>query len=172
MRCFRKLTLLLACLGVTLAAPLPALAVDFYVNACCLNTTPVSGGGQTKTVSVHVGTNETTNPSVWVAYVTLEAKGSDGFHCMTQNFKEAVFHPAIAMPVRFQVVYPPPKRLPSGAIVQLPGAHPPVEYTLKATITKVTPTPSGDVASNNVHEYPYDLLAGGAPACVNMAGPN
>ncbi len=125
-----------------------------------------------KTVSVHVGTDETTNPSVWVAYVTLEAKGSNGFQCKTANFKETVFHPAIPMPVRFQVVYPALKLLPSGAAVQLPRVLPPVKYTLTATIMKVTPTPSGDAPGNNVHVYPYDLPAGGTPSCVNMPGPN
>ena len=172
MRSFWKLSLLLACVGLMLAAPRPAFAVDFYVNVCCLNTAPVSGGGQMKTVSMHVGTNETTNPSLWAVYVKLEVNASNGFHCTTQNFKEAMFHPAIAMPVRFQVVYPALKRPPSGATVQLPGVLPPVKYTVTATITKVTPTPSGDVPANNVHVYPYDLPEGGTPSCVNTAGPN
>lgn len=169
---FWKLTLLLACGGLMLAAPRPAFAVDFYVNACCLNTAPVSGGGQMKTVSVHVGTNETTNPGVWAVYVKLDVNGSNGFQCTTQNFKEAVFHPAIAMPVRFQVVYPASTSLPGGPVARVPKILPPVKYTVKATITKVTPTPSGDVPANNVHEYPYDLPAGGTPSCANMAGPN
>jgi hypothetical protein len=166
-----KYSVLLSCSSLLLLAPLPAFAVDFWVNACCLNTTAVSGGGEMKTVSVHVGTNETTNPSMWVAYVTLDVKGSNGFHCSTQGFKETVFHPMVAMPVRFQVVYPSAKPLPSGITIP-PRILPPVKYTVKATITKVTPTPSGDVPANNVHEYPYDLPAGGTPSCANMAGPN
>ena len=169
---FWKLTLLLACGGLMLAAPRPAFAVDFWVNAGGLTTAPVSGGGQMKTVSVHVGTNETTNPSLWAVYVKLDVNGSNGFQCTTQNFKEAVFHPAIAMPVRFQVVYPASTSLSGGPIGRDPKILPPVKYTVRATITKVTPTPSGDVPANNVHEYPYDLPAGGTPSCVNMPGPN
>ncbi len=178
MRSLWKLTVMLACSSLVLAAPLPVHAVDFWVNACCLNTTAVIGGGQMKTVSVHVGTDETTNPSLWVAYVTLDVKGSNGFQCRTQGFKETVFHPMVAMPIRFQVVYPPAaKSLPSDITVLGRHVLPPVKYTVTATITKVTPTPSGnfppgDSPANNSHTVPYDLPGGGTPACVNSPGPN
>ena len=174
-----KLTLVLACGGIILAGPLPA-AVDFWVNACCLNTTAVSGGGQMKTVSVHVGTNETdANASLWVAYVILQVKGSDGFQCSTQGFQETYFHPMVAMPIRFQVVYAKPPTLVGKDDILLPPHKRirPVKYTMTATITKITPLssgtfPPGDAPGNNSHTVPYDLPSGGTPTCVNVAGPN
>jgi hypothetical protein len=174
-----KLTLVLAFGGIILAAALPVLAVDFSVNACCLNTTAVSGGGQMKTVSVHVSTNETdANASLWVAYVTLQVKGSDGFQCSTQGFKETHFHPMVVMPVRFQVVYPKPPLGGKDDILLPPHKRlRPVKYTVTATITKITPLssgtfPPGDTPENNSHTWPYDLPGGGTPTCANVAGPN
>jgi hypothetical protein len=169
MRKFLKLTPAFGGFALMLVVASPMFAVDFWVNACCL-----TGGPQLKMVSVHVGTNETTNPGLWAVYGTLEVKGPNGFQCAAQNFKESIFHPMTVMPLRFQVTYPAPALKD---ILIPPRRHEIVRYTVTATITKVTPTssgnfPPGDVAANNTHTVVYDLPAGGTPACAKVAGPN
>lgn len=169
MRSFWKHSLVLAFSGFMLAVPSLSSAAnaDFWIAIGGAPQSITSPQGVTRYVAPLVGTNETTNPyPAWVVYVTLQAKDPSGFQCTVAGFKETMYHPAVTMPLRFQVFYPPPKR-PG---IQLPTVKllAPVKYTVTATITKITPTPSGDTLGNNKHEWTHELPGGGTPSCVKV----
>ena len=171
MRSLWKHSLVLAFGGFMLAVPSSssAASADFWIAIGGAPQSITSPQGVTRYVAPLVGTNEDpANPyPAWTVYVTLQAKNpSSGFQCTVAGFKETRYKPAVTMPLRFQVFYPPPKR-PG---IQLPTVKllAPVKYTVTATITKVTPTPSGDTLGNNKHEWTHELPGGGTPSCVKV----
>ena len=169
MRSLWRHSLVLAFGGFMLAVPSSssAASADFWIAIGGTPQSITSPQGVTRFVAPLVGTNEDpANPYTWAVYVTLQATGPSGFQCIVAGLKETLYKPAVTMPLRFQVFYPPPKR----PAIQLPQVKilPPVKYTLTATITKVTPTPSGDVAGNNKHEWTHELPGGGTPSCVKV----
>lgn len=164
-----KLTLALGFGGLMLATPQAGFAVDFYVNACCLSTAPVSGGGERKTVSSHVGSDRPHNATV---RMTFKVRGSNGFVCQKTVEATGPFVNALTMPVHFRVTYPPPPAKPlAGALTR--GTV----YTVEAVINNITPSPPpqpppADVSTNNAHQASYTLPSGGTPECVSSPGPN
>ncbi len=166
---FGTLTLGLALGGLLLAIPHPGFAVDFYVNACCLKTTPISGGGEMRTVSSHVGSS---GPHTATVRMTFKVTRTDGPGCQQTVTKNDSFVNAVTMPVHLRVTYPParPKSLQkdvsSGAV-----------YTVQAVINDITPTPASgpppaDVTGNNAITTKYTLPKGGVAECVLSPGPN
>ena len=169
MRSLWKHSLVLACVGLMLAVPSSssAASADFWIAIGGAPQSITNPQGVTRYVAPLVGTNEDpTNPYLWAVYVTLQATSPSGFQCTVANFKETRYKPAVTMPLRFQVFYPPPKR--PATQLPLPKVLPPVKYTLTATITKVTPTPSGDAPGNNQHQWTHELPGGGTPSCVKV----
>jgi hypothetical protein len=163
-----SLALVLGFDALGLMAPLPASAIDFYVNACCLKTTPVSGGGEVRTITGHVGTNV---PYTATVHVTLSVTGPNT-GCAQSAVVTAPFVNAVTMPVHFRVTYPPP----SGKLNPAPKLGVAV-YTVLATIDSIVPPPPAtpppaDVPGNNSHRISYRLPAGGTPQCVKAPAPN
>lgn len=155
--------------GFMLAVPSLSSAAnaDFWIAIGGAPQSITSPQGVTRFVAPLVGTKEgPTNPYLWAVYVTLQAKNpSSGFQCTEAGIKETRYKPAVTMQLRLQVFY----RSPKHPATQLPTVKllPRVKYTVTATITKVTPTPSGDTPGNNKHEWTHEL-PGGGPSCVKV----
>lgn len=168
MRSFWKYSLVLLCCGLVLPGPLPALAagVHFWVG---LDSNRTEGTTRTLYVPVLVGTNETTNPQTFGVAMTVMASRSDGFQCTITTEVTSRFHPAVWMPVRFQVKYPAmiwQKQLPPVQQKQLP----PVQYRIRAVIHNIYDPP---VASTTQYqnEVTRDFGGGGTPQCVRLPCP-
>jgi hypothetical protein len=163
------LTLALAFGGLMLAIPQPGLALDFYVNACCLKTTPVSGGGERRTVSAHVGSSA---PHSATVRMTFKVTSTEGWSCQQTVEKADPFVNAATMPVHLRVTYSPDRLK---ALQQSPMRS--TIYTVQAVINNISPPPPpnpppADVSGNNGHTAKYTLPRGGVAECVTSPGPN
>lgn len=154
--------------GLLLAAPQPVHAIDFYVNACCLATAPVRGGGEVRTVSSHVGSS---TPHTATVRVTFKVTGPGNFQCQRTVEATGPFVNALTMPVHFGVTYPAKSQLAPGSLGRSSV------YTVQAVTNNITPPPPptpapADVFGNNAHSVAYTFPSGGTPECVASPGPN
>jgi hypothetical protein len=177
MRSLWKLTLALACTALMLAGPGSSFGagIDFWVGFGSVQT-KTSLQSKSMWVPVVIGNNETTSPQTYNVPMSIFATGPSGYQCNITTEVTGKFHPAITMPVQFQVVYSvkkPPLGTPGTSLKVLPQG-PPVQYTVKAVIHTVQlggVAVHEDVTTNNKHEIPFSFPAGGTPGCVRLSCP-
>lgn len=158
MRNLWKYGFVLFCYGLVLAGPMPSFAagVHFWVG---LGTNQTQAGHQW--VPVLVGTDETSNPKTFTVAMSVLASGPNNFQCTITTEVSSKFHPAVTMPVQFQVAYP---------AILMKKQLPPVQYTVKAVIHSIqggTVAPTTQYQNQVTRAFP----GGGTPQCARTSCP-